>query len=530
MRRPSLWLGALLGAITSVPLIALLYLGEQLFGLPFFPFDLFDWLARVLPGDVIRAGISVMVALIARLNLGETSSAAKLLEQLQGIALTIGGAALFGALSALLLRRLSAERVGAIVGLLAFLVVWLIEASLGFRGVADMATLWLLLAFVGWAMLTTRWLDAEDAYPTAAGRRRWLLKAGGLSAAVALGAAGLGRALFVRREAVGARQPLAQPLATATPAPAGGEAAPRPTPENAVVGLEPVRGTRPELTDNDDFYRIDINTRPVEIAKEGWALEVAGLFDSPRTLTLDEIMAYPAVTQTITMGCISNMVGGDLIGTSHWTGVPLAPLLAEWGIRPEAQVLYIEAADGFYEYVVREDMMDPRTLLVYGMNGETLPVEHGFPLRIYIPNRYGMKQPKWITRIEAREEWGMGYWVGRGWSREARPQIVSVIDSIALDDAVDGVIPVGGIAWAGDRTIARVEVQDGNGPWEPAQLRHPPLSPLTWVIWRYEWKPEPGRHVLRVRAIDGDGTVQTGERAITYPDGATGYHEVRLTV
>ncbi len=294
--------------------------------------------------------------------------------------------------------------------------------------------------------------------------------------------------------------------------------------------LLPAPGTRAELTPNEDFYRIDINTRPPVLQQETWQLEVSGLFENPQALSLDELMAYPTVTQTITIGCISNRVGGDLIGTSNWTGVRLRDLVEEWGIKPSAQALYVEAADGFYETVVKEDFMDPRSLLVYGMNGETLPVEHGFPLRIYIPNRYGMKQPKWITRIEAVDEWEAGYWVTRGWSREARPKTVSVIDAIATERAEDGTVPVGGIAWAGDRGIERVEVQVDGGEWQEAQLRLPTLSPLTWVLWRYDWPATAGRHTLSVRATDGTGELQSDRVRGVRPDGATGYQSRDVTI
>jgi DMSO/TMAO reductase YedYZ molybdopterin-dependent catalytic subunit len=169
-------------------------------------------------------------------------------------------------------------------------------------------------------------------------------------------------------------------------------------------------------------------------------------------------------------------------------------------------------------------------LLVYGMNGDTLPIEHGYPLRIYIPNRYGMKQPKWITHIEAIDHEGAGYWVDRGWSAQARPHIVSVIDTIAQEGVVDGKIPVGGIAWAGDRGIQRVEVQIDDGEWNEAVLRTPPLGPLTWVQWRYGWLREAGQHAFRVRATDGTGTLQIEERSGVRPDGATGYHTRRESI
>jgi hypothetical protein len=259
-------------------------------------------------------------------------------------------------------------------------------------------------------------------------------------------------------------------------------------------------------------------------------LQVSGLFDRPHPLTLSDLFAYPAVTQPITLSCISNPIGGDLIGTSYWTGVRLHDVLQDLGLRPEAQELFIKAADGFYESVEMQDLLDPRTLLVYGMNGETLPVAHGFPLRIYIPNRYGMKQPKWITSIEAIDHSGPGYWVDRGWSAEARPQIVSVIDTVAKDHVVNDRVPIGGIAWAGDRGIQRVQLQVDDGEWVEATLLTPPLSGLTWVLWRYDWPLVHGRHTFRVRATDGTGALQIAQEHDPYPDGATGYGSVTMTI
>jgi DMSO/TMAO reductase YedYZ molybdopterin-dependent catalytic subunit len=565
MRRPSLALGALLGGLTSLPLIALLFLGEQSAGLPFVPFDLFDWLARVLPGDVITLGIDAILRMIGALNLGPTSTAAKLIEQLMGIGMVVGGGALLGVVIAWALRHSiwSGWRAGALVGLAAFLPIVVIEFGLGMAGNPALALLWLAFLIVGWGALLGNLIEAQAAPGVTdeahAARRAALVKIAGGSAAIALGAWGLGRVLGAEQEATGAGQPLAN-LATATPKPSATRLPPTapaetPTPDISPTPgasptssptatpvpqptatatmrdrVEPALGTRLELTPNEDFYRIDINTRPVVIDGASWVLEVDGLFDNPRPLTLSDLMAYPTVTQAVTMSCISNRIGGDLIGTSNWTGARLRDVLKDLGLRPEAEELFIEAADGFHESVAMEDLMDPRTLLVYGMNGETLPVKHGFPLRIYIPNRYGMKQPKWITRIEAIDHEGPGYWVKRGWSAEARPQIVSVIDAVTTDQVVDGKVPIGGIAWAGDRGIQKVELQVDDGEWVEAILRTPPLSSLTWVQWRYDWPMSPGSHTFRVRATDGTGALQVKEVQGVRPDGATGYHSVTVTI
>ena len=452
--------------------------------------------------------------------------------------------ALVGLSIAFVVRRSerSGTEVGTLAGLTLFLLFLVAEVQLGFSGNPLLNLGWIGLVTVGWgaatgaAVMATAAPSGEVAVDSA--RRSALLKVAGGSLGLALGAWGAGRLLAEEQAAQVAETGASQPLSTAAPAaaPTAAETAATPTPAAVTPTpdlenrLEPAPGTRPEVTDNEDFYRIDINTRSPMIDREEWTLEVDGLFQNPRSLTLDDLMAYPAITQPITLSCISNRIGGDLIGTSYWTGARLRDVLADLQLAPEAGALFLEAEDGFYETVTAADMMDERTLLVYGMNGETLPVEHGFPLRIYIPNRYGMKQPKWIVRMEAMEAWAPGYWVERGWSREARPHIVSVIDTVAEEATTDGRIPIGGIAWAGDRGIQKVEVQVDDGEWAEAQLRKPPLSTLTWVQWRYDWPAEEGRRTFTVRATDGTGTLQIAEETGVRPDGATGYHSVNRTI
>jgi len=541
MNKPSLPLSTLLGALTTLPMLALFYLGEKLAGLPFVPFDIFDWLARVLPGPVVTFGIDTMVNLIRFLNLGTVSETAKNAEQLLALSQLVIVGALAGLLIALVLYRSerSAGEVGAAVGLLLFLFFVVVEVQLAFSGNPLLTLGWLGLVTVGWGAVLGRSIQAtapsSEGSPVDGARRAALLKVAGGSLGLALGAWGAGRLLGEGQAeqvaATGAGQPLASPASPTTEAATAAQTPAVATPTPNLEGrLEPVAGTRPEVTPNEDFYRIDINTRSPVIDRDSWELAVDGLFQRPRNLTLEELMAFPAVTQPITLSCISNRIGGDLIGTSYWTGVRLRDVLAELQLEPEAGALFLEAEDGFYETVVADDMMDERTLLVYGMNGETLPVEHGFPLRIYIPNRYGMKQPKWIVRMEAIEAWAPGYWVERGWSREARPHIVSVIDTVAEEAAAGGTVPLGGIAWAGDRGIQKVEIQVDGGDWNEAQLRKPPLSTLTWVQWRYEWPATEGRHTFTVRATDGTGTLQIADETGVRPDGATGYHSLSASI
>jgi hypothetical protein len=178
------------------------------------------------------------------------------------------------------------------------------------------------------------------------------------------------------------------------------------------------------------------------------------------------------------------------------------------------------------------EAQDERTLLVYEMNGEPLSTEHGFPLRVYIPDHFGMKQPKWITHMEAINHQQGGYWGQRGWNNTATVQTTSVIDTVNTDEVQPGstIVPVGGIAYAGARGISKVEIQVDDGPWQEAELRNPPLSPLSWVQWRFAWQSTPGKHVVRVRAYDGTGALQETTESGSFPAGATGVNAVDTTI
>ena len=498
----------------------------------------------------------------------DTSEAAKTVEKLMAHALVIIGGGLAGlAIAALITRNRRNGRpgwqLGFLVGALLLLVVVAIEfnLSLYYSTINGWAAFWMALLLLPWGVLLGRALQriataqaaaapaAEEEQPPATPapgatlgpapadetRRRVLIQLAGGSIVLALSASAAGWILNNRRRYLDTTEPV--PLTDAQAPTAGQDLADlpptvdalQPEPTAADPLLEPAPGTRQPVTPTEEFYRIDINTRPVVLDRDEWRLDVVGLFEQTGPLTLDDLMAYPAVTQAITISCISNPIGGDLIGTAYWSGVRLSDLLDDLGISPQASALRVEAADGFFEYVTMEDMRDPRTLLVYGMNGETLPVRNGFPLRIYIPNRYGMKQPKWITRIEAVSDWDEGYWVVRGWDREARPRIISIIDSIAVEAEENGVIPVGGIAYAGARGIQAVQLRVDDGLWQQADIIRPKLSELTWVLWRFDWTPpERNRYTLTVRAVDGAGNVQIEERSDPHPDGATGYHSRRI--
>ena len=530
MNRSSMVRAGLLGGLSSLTVIAVSYLGQAIAALPFLPFDIFDWVARALPGGIITFGIDTIVMVIRQFNLGETSSTAKLIEQVMAILQLVVGGVVFGLAIDWLRssRGLDPLRAGAAGGLILTVVTLAIETALGQPAAGwPAAALWIAFLLVGWG-LTLGWMlrrlaAITEAEPELLSRRSFVTWAGGGSLAAALAALGLGRLLSQEEQPTSATLPPLEIADTSGPAasPPEGELAAR---------IEPAPGTRPEVTSNEDFYRIDINTMPPRVDGESWRLDIGGMVNNPLSLTIEDLLTRPSVTQVVTMQCISNPVGGDLTSTSNWTGVPFRTILEEAQVQAGAQEVYIESTDGFYESVALEDALDGRTLLVYAMNGVPLPVEHGFPLRIYLANRFGMKQPKWIVRMQLIGEEGPGYWVDRGWSEEAFVLATSVVDTVAVEhlDPETNSVPVGGIAWAGDRGISRVEVQVDEGEWVEAELRSPPLSPLSWIQWRYQWPFEAGEHTFAVRAYDGDGQLQVVEKRPSRPDGATGIHTYRL--
>ncbi len=538
MKKPSIVFGALIGALTSLPLMAVAFLGQQLFGLPFPPFDLFDWIARTLPGGLITFGIDSMIAIIRGLNLGQTSNLAKAGERATALVLFIVVSALFGLLLSWFTRRRSEYALSWNLGasLALGLVLLMVHASLSLPGPSlAVSALWIGALMLVWGY-SLDWLFrvgppamAQEAEAPLS-RRQFIYLVGGGVLTVGLGSLALSRLGAEPSSSAGsssANSPGDLPDLTRTSGPAAS-----PPPEILSARPEPAPGVRPELTPSEDFYTVDINAVAPRVDGENWRLRLEGLVDNPLVLTLDDIRSRPAFSQVITLSCISNPIGGDLISTAVWTGIRVKDLLAEVGLQPDAQELAIESVDGFYESVPMSELMDDRTLLVYEMNGEPLTITHGFPLRIYIPNHYGMKQPKWIERMEVIDHNGPGYWVDRGWSEQAIVNSTSVVDAVetASVDAQNGTVPMGGIAYTGARGVSKVEVQIDDGPWESAQLRDPGLSPLSWVQWRYDWPAQAGQHTARVRAYDGGGGLQSVAVRGARPDGATGIDQFSFSV
>jgi DMSO/TMAO reductase YedYZ molybdopterin-dependent catalytic subunit len=546
MKKPGPLMGALIGCLLTVPLIAVLHLGWRLVGLPFAPFNIFDWVTRILPGPAITAGIESMVKVIRALNFGSTADVAKGAEQATAIVIflcagIVAGAVLFAVIR---IRERSSRLLGTAYGAVIGAVVILISSSIHQANLLHplIGGLWTLAAFASWGAaggwahrrlsLTRATAGAAAGAPPAGAeqsrarqlvrldRRRFLVRLGAASATITVTGALVDALAGGGREVEDAKGEL------------WSDRSPLPNADAAVI---PAPGTRPELTPLEKHYRIDINTTPPVINQADWRLRVGGLVEEPLEMGLDEIRGYEPMHQFITLSCISNPVGGDLIGTTRWTGTSLRRVLPVFKLKPGATHLKISAADGFYEVLDLETIEDDeRVMLAYAWDGVPLEIKHGFPLRIYIPDVHGMKQPKWIETIEAIDHWEAGYWVARGWDRVAQMKATSVIDTIAMraefsDASGAGFVPVGGIAHAGARGISRVEVQVDGGQWRQALLRTP-LSGLTWVIWRYDMPFQEGAHTLTVRCYDGNGTPQIATPSPSHPSGATGLYSKTATL
>lgn len=532
--RSDIWGHLLVVSMLTAALLAILFAGWKIAGLPFVPFDSFDWLARVLPGRVLGFGIATMVTLIRALHLGPTFAAAKTAEQgmaigglfVMGVA---GGAVLFSTLRTR--RKAHPVFLGLVLGIALGLPAILISVHASETATVGPAVraLWILAVFLAWGSLVGRagqglvtpmanssLESVGEPRVERIDRRHFLVKLGGSAAAITIVGALVGELAEVRRKE-------AAKIATSEPV---RWSATHLLP-NAAAAVKPAPGTRPEFTPLENHYRIDINTIPPRIDEQRWRLNIGGLVQQPLSLTLSQLRRYEPLHQFVTLSCISNPVGGDLIGTTRWTGVSLQRLLPDLRLDPTATYLKIRSADEFFEVLAVEAVKaDERIMLTYAWDGVPLRREHGFPLRIYVPDIHGMKQPKWIESIEAIDHWEPGYWVKRGWNKVAQMHATSVIDTVAVDRTIIGaghrkMVPIGGIAHAGARGISKVEVQVDSGPWEPASIR-PPLSQLTWVIWRYDWPYQHGEHTLTVRCYDGTGTPQIVPPSPPDPDGATG--------
>ncbi|MGC5247103.1 molybdopterin-dependent oxidoreductase [Gordonia sp. DT219] len=365
--------------------------------------------------------------------------------------------------------------------------------------------------------------DAEDrrgglGAPTS---RRFVLAAAGI-AAVAVAAGALGRTLLA-----GAAKTLADRNAVRLPAPA--DPAP-PVPAAADIG---VPGTSPFVTGNADFYRIDTALQVPQLTTGDWKLRVHGMVDNEFSLSWDELLRMPLTERLVTLTCVSNEVGGDLIGNARWLGVRMKDLLDRAGARPGANMLLSTSSDGWTCGTPVSAISDNRdALLAIGMNGQPLPIEHGYPVRQVIPGLYGyVSATKWVVDWELTTfSAAQAYWTTRGWSATGPIKIASRIDRPSSGSSLRaGQVIIAGTSWHQHTGIARVEVRVDNGPWAPATLAAD-YSDDTWRPWKYEWHATPGAHTVACRAIGKDGQVQTAALADPVPDGATGLDTRTYTV
>jgi len=348
--------------------------------------------------------------------------------------------------------------------------------------------------------------------------RRTVLLAG---AGLVVGAGAGGQVLAGRRDAASSRAAVGR-LVPARAAPA--------IPADA--GFAKL-GTPEFLTRNADFYRVDTALSVPQVRTEDWSLRLHGMVDRELRYGYGDIRDRPLVERTITMTCVSNEVGGTYVSTANFVGVDLADLLDEAGVRPGAEQLFSSSVDGWTSGSPLAAAMD-RTrgaMLAIGMNGEPLPIEHGFPARLVIPGLYGyVSATKWVTDLEVTTwQARQAYWLKRGWSREAPIKTQSRIDTPkGFETVPSGKVRVAGISWAQHTGIAGVEVRIDGGPWREAMLSQE-VSPETWRMWWIEFDAAPGGHQVVCRATDKSGSTQTEERAGTVPDGATGWHSINFT-
>lgn len=511
------------GLIAAAAATAAMLLGGQLTGLPSFPETLAEGIASVTPIGVIEALTGMLGGGAKRGLFG---------------AVLAGHLAVGGGLGCWIARRrLSRTQTLAVIVMAATATALLGLPALGggVLGASTRAgaagTVASLAVGSGAFLLCYRWImqylnpiglfAAEDA----ASRRDFLRKAG-LTLCIAV--TGIGGFRWVAAHLtpqLGSNEPSAETRTTFAAIAAAPSVA-----EALAAGIP---GLSPEVTPNDRFYVVSKNVvRDPDVSPSNWRLDIAGAVDRPFSLTYDQLKALPVANQYLTLQCISNPVGGNLIGNAGWRGVPLASLLRQAGVRPGAVDVILRAADDYSDSIPIAKAMDTGTVLAYEMNGAVLPREHGFPARLLVPDIYGMKNVKWVTRIEVVEYDYLGYWQERGWGDSAVMHTTSRIDFPKPRSALTpGANYVGGIALAGARGIRKVEVStDGGRTWEPAIMK-PPLGPYTWVLWLYEWTLPAGATAgsrVVVRATDGTGTVQIAELHDEIPDGATGLHAITV--
>jgi DMSO/TMAO reductase YedYZ molybdopterin-dependent catalytic subunit len=362
--------------------------------------------------------------------------------------------------------------------------------------------------------------EKPDIASTGFDRRRFLITGAAFGGAAAVAGIASRFASAATRRAIASRALLRVPKPSDAARDVSGT-------DLGVAGLSSFR------TPNATFYRVDTALLVPKIRAEDWRLRIHGMVDREITMDIGQLLARPLIERDITLACVSNEVGGGYIGNARWIGAPLKPILEEAGVHKSADQLVSRSADGFTVGTPTAVVMDGRdAMLAVAMNGEPLPLKHGFPVRMVVPGLYGyVSATKWLVEMELTTFDAFdAYWISRGWAKRAPIKTMSRIDTPrSSQDLRAGDIPIAGIAWAQHKGIASVEVRIDDGPWQRAELRAEDTID-TWRQWVYRWKAARGDHTIVVRATDKTGYTQTAQERAPIPDGATGWHTIHVTV
>jgi len=366
-----------------------------------------------------------------------------------------------------------------------------------------------------------RWLSSQEKKEESSDpalTRRQLFRAVGIVGAVTISATSLGRFITAMSSVQVER------IKIALPKPLKFLAKPPVDPALTTPGLSPL------FTPNKDFYRIDTALTIPNISTNDWKLEIFGMVAKPATYTYAELLQRPTFELDDTISCVSNEVGGDLVGNARWLGIRLDDLIREAAPLSGADQVMGYSQDGFSAGFPLAALDGRDAMIAFGMNGEVLPLAHGFPARIIVPGLYGyVSATKWLTSIElTRFDKKQGYWIPRGWSALAPIKTQSRIDTPKNGNRIEkGTIAIAGVAWAPSRGVSKVEVRVGQEPWRVATLG-PELAKTTWRQWWIDWSPEKGDHTISVRATDGAGQLQSSVERPVEPNGAEGWHTITV--